>query len=74
VSECEHEKHRLAMKRRIEPLRRWEADSIGGHYEVVWCEDCGAIKSGSEPWQSPRFVTPRVVVVEPLIRAEPKED
>lgn len=50
---CNHEEHRLARRLRTEPLDRFDVDSIGGHYEVVWCRKCGAIKRGAEPWELP---------------------
>lgn len=50
---CDHEEQRTARLLRIETLRRYDADAIGGHYEVVWCEKCGAIKEGDDEWQLP---------------------
>jgi hypothetical protein len=58
---CDHEQHRLAKLLRTEPLERFDADSIGGHYEVVWCEKCGAIKRGEDAWQAPTEIGIRVV-------------
>jgi hypothetical protein len=52
---CDHEEQRVANKRRTETLERFDVNSIGGHYEVVWCEKCGAVKRGIDPWQLPKW-------------------
>ena len=50
---CDHEEQRLARKLKTETIDRFDVDSVGGHYEVCWCEKCGAIKRGQDPWQLP---------------------
>ena len=50
---CDHEAQRTARLLRTESLRRFDADAIGGHFEVVWCEKCGALKEAKDEWTLP---------------------
>ena len=50
---CPHAEHRQRKLLRTETIVRVDADGIAGHYEVCWCEVCGAVKQGDGPWTMP---------------------
>lgn len=45
---------------------RFDVDAIGGHYDVLWCSECGSIKRGDDAWEAPQQIRNLRVLCESL--------